>query len=340
MGVNIKDLVSGEKTSVEAFASKVIAIDAYNAIYQFLASIRGPDGAHLTDSKGRVTSHLSGLFNRSASFLAAGIRPVYVFDGKAPSLKSAEVERRRQIKMDATVRYERALQEGDMEGARKYAQQTTTMQDGMVGDAKRLLGLLGIPCVDAPSEGEAAAAYMTRAGLAYASASQDFDSILFGAKRLIRNFTNSGRRKIPNRNAYVNVVPEIIDTKKMFDALGVTHEQIVDMGILIGTDFNPSGFTRIGPKTALKLIKRHGRLEEIPSIRDQLDQTDYKSIRKIFLEPEAPEIDNIKFGALDRKGVSEYLAGEMDFSDDRIQITLNRLEGAQERRSQSLDKWF
>ena len=177
MGLDLKPLLIREKTKLESFTSKVIAIDAYNAIYQFLASIRGPDGLQLCDARGRVTSHLSGLFYRNINFLSLGIQPVYVFDGKPPSLKSAEIERRKQIKKDATVKYEKAVADGNMEDARKYAQQTTSMKDGMVEESKHILSLFGIPYIDAPSEGEATAAYLTITGQAYASASQDFDSV-------------------------------------------------------------------------------------------------------------------------------------------------------------------
>lgn len=340
MGVSIKDIITKEKTTVEYFSSKIIAIDAYNMIYQFLASIRGMDGLHLTDSKGRVTSHLSGLFNRNISFLIAGIKPVYVFDGKPPSLKSAETERRSQIKKDAIIKYEKAMAQGDTAGARKYAQQTTSLQDGMIDESRQLLELLGIPYVNAPSEGEATAAHMSSIGLAYASASQDYDSLLFGAKRLIRNFTNSGRRKVPNKNMHIDVVPEIIETQKMLDDLSLSREQLVDIGILIGTDFNPSGFKGIGSKTALKLIKKHGRLEEIPNIQEQLEQIDYKEIRKIFLNPRVPDTIDIEFGTINSKGVIEYLCNQREFKLDRIQSSITRLQKAQERRSQSLDKWF
>ena len=271
MGLNLKDLVVREKTTLESFSTKIIAIDAYNAIYQFLASIRGADGLQLSDSEGRITSHLSGLLYRNVNFLSLGIKPVYVFDGKPPSLKTAEIERRKQIKKDATVKYEKAIAEGNMEDARKYAQQTTSMKDGMVKESKQFLTYFGIPFIDAPSEGEATAAHLTNTGQAYASASQDFDSVLCGAKRLVRNFTNSGRRKIPNRNTYIDVVPEMIETQKTLDALGLTQEELVDVGILIGTDFNPNGFERIGPKTALKMIKLHSRLEDIPQIQEQLE---------------------------------------------------------------------
>ena len=340
MGLNLKELVVREKTTLEAFSSKIIAVDAYNAIYQFLASIRGPDGLQLSDSEGRITSHLSGLLYRNINFLSLGIKPVYVFDGKPPSLKTAEIERRKQIKKDATIKYEKAIAEGNMEDARKFAQQTTSMKDGMVKESKQILTYFGIPYIDAPSEGEATAAHLTNTGHAYASASQDFDSILCGAKRLIRNFTNSGRRKLPNRNTYVEIEPEIIETQKSLDSLGITREQLVDVGILIGTDFNPNGFDRIGPKTALKMIKQHSRLEDIPQIQEQLHGIDYEQIRKIFLEPIVADVDEIVFGNVDYEGMSNYLVKERSFSEDRIQSSLNRLKKALEKKSHNLDQWF
>lgn len=340
MGLNLKPLVVREKTKLESFSNKVIAIDAYNAIYQFLASIRGPDGMQLTDLEGRITSHLSGLLYRNINFLSLGIKPVWVFDGKPPSLKTAEIERRRQIKKDATVKYEKAIAAGEMEDARKYAQQTTSMKDGMVKESKQLLEYFGIPYIDAPSEGEATAAHLTNTGLAYASASQDFDSILLGAKRLIRNFTNSGRRKIPNRNTYIEIEPEIIETAKTLESLQVTREQLVDIGILIGTDFNPDGFERVGPKTALKMIKQHSRLEDIPQIQEQLEKIDYEQIRKIFLEPDVAKVDEIIFEKVNYDGITNYLVKERSFSEDRIQSSLNRLKKAIDKKSQNLDQWF
>jgi len=236
-----------------------------------------------------------------------GIKPVYVFDGKPPSLKSAEIEHRKQIKKDATVKYEKAIKAGDLESARKYAQQTTSMRDSMIVDSKKILGLFGIPVIQAPSEGESTAAHLTKIGQAYASASQDFDSILFGAKKLVRNFTNSGRRKLPNRNTYIEIVPEIIDIQKTLAELKLTQEQIVDVGILIGTDFNPDGFERVGPKTALKMIREHSKLENIPQIQDQLSKIDFQQIRKIFLEPEVEKVPEIKFEPVNYDGIIEYL---------------------------------
>ena len=340
MGLDLKPILQREKTKLESFASKVIAIDAYNAIYQFLAIIRGPDGQHLTDSNGRVTSHLSGLFYRNINFLSLGIRPIYVFDGKPPSLKSAEIERRKQIKKEATIKYERAISEGNLEDARKFAQQTTVMRDGMVDESKHLLGLFGIPYIHAPSEGEATAAHLTITGKAHATASQDFDSILFGAKKLVRNFTNSGRRKLPNRNTYIDIEPELIDLQKNLDELKITREQLVDIGILIGTDFNPDGFDRIGPKTALKMIRERGKLEDIPQIQEQLDKIDYNQIRKIFLKSEVATVKDITFGDADPNSIIDYLVKERSFSQERVETALNRLKKTLEKKSQTLEQWF
>ena len=340
MGLNLKDLIVKEKTTLEAFSTKVIAIDAYNAIYQFLASIRGSDGLQLMDSQGRVTSHLSGLLYRNVNFLSLGIKPVYVFDGKAPSLKAAEIQRRKQIKKDATIKYEKAIAEGNLEDARKFAQQTTSMRDGMVKESKKLLECFGIPYIDAQSEGEATAAHLTNTGQAYASASQDYDSILCGAKRLVRNFTNSGRRKIPNSNTYIDVVPEVIQTQKVLDALGLTREELIDVGILIGTDFNPNGFERIGPKTAIKMIRKHSRLEDIPQIQEQLQRIDFQQIREIFLNPKVTDVEEIVFEKVDYEAITDYLVKERSFSNDRVHSTLNRLKRALEKKSQNLEQWF
>ena len=340
MGLDLKSLLVRDKTKLESFTNKIVAIDAYNAIYQFLAIIRGPEGLHLTDTQGRVTSHITGLLYRNINFLSHGIKPVYVFDGKPPSLKSAEIEHRKQIKKDATVKYERAVSEGKMEDARKFAQQTTSMKDGMVEDSKHLLDLFGIPYIQAPSEGEATAALLTTTGHADVAASQDFDSILFGARKLVRNFTNSGRRKLPNRNTYIEIEPEIIDYKKNLEALGITREQLIDVGILIGTDFNPDGFERVGPKTAIKMIKEHGKLEDVTQIQEQLEMIDYNAIRKIFLEPEVARVDKIEFGEVKYDDIINYLSNERSFSRDRVNSSLNRLKKSLEKKSQTLEKWF
>ncbi|RMF30520.1 MAG: flap endonuclease-1 [Candidatus Nitrosothermus koennekii] len=342
MGLDLKPLVEAKEIKLEELSNKIIAIDAYNAIYQFLAIIRGQQGEHLMDSSGNITSHLSGLFYRNVNLLTMNIKLVYVFDGIPPSLKFMEIERRRKIKEEAAIKYQEALKEGRIDDAKKYAQMTSVIKDYMIDDAKKLLDLLGIPWIDAPSEGEATAAYLTRNNIAYASASQDYDSLLFGAKRLVRNLTISGRRKLPRKQIYVDVEPELIILDEVLNKLGVTREMLVDIGILIGTDFNPDGFKGIGPKKALKLIKEYKRLEDIPleDIQQELKEVDYQTIRKIFLEPEVKSIDKLEFKDPNYDAIIEFLCKEHDFSYDRVNTALNKLKEASKKKNETLERWF
>src|ERR671922_1147222 len=209
MGLDLKPVIASSPIKISELSNKVVAVDAHNAIYQFLATIRGPTGELLTNGKGDITSHLSGLFYRNINLLAENIKLIYIFDGKPHPLKSKEIERRHQIKQEASKRYEEAILEGRFEDARKYSQATSVLTNQMVEESKRILTLLGIPYIQAPSEGEAAAAQLTQSNIAFACASQDYDSLLFGAKRLIRNLAISGKRKVPNRNVYIDIEPEI-----------------------------------------------------------------------------------------------------------------------------------
>lgn len=340
VGLDLKPLITAAPLKLQELAGRVVAVDAYNTIYQFLSIIRGPTGEPLANSKGEITSHLSGLFYRNTNLLMENVKPVYVFDGKANELKKTEIERRSKMKKEATEKYQQAIEEGRIEDARKYGTRTAVLTDRMVEESKKLLADLGIPYVQAPSDGEAAAAFLTRRDLVYAAASQDYDSILFGARKLVRNLAISGKRKVPNRNAYVDVEPEIFDLDKVLHDIGLTQEQLVDVGILIGTDFNPGGFSGIGPKTALKLIKESGKLENVEKIKHLLSEVPYQEIRNIFLNPEVPKVDKIEFGDVDREKVLDFLCVEKSFSADRISGTLDKMQKAAANRSQSLEQWF
>ena len=340
MGLDLKPLVSPRAIKLSELADKIVAVDAYNTIYQFLSIIRGPTGELLSNSKGEVTSHLSGLFYRNVNLLIDNIKPLYVFDGKANELKKQEIERRSELKKEAAQKYQLAIDEGRMEDALKYSIRMAVLTDKMVEDSKKLLSYLGIPYIEAPSDGESAASYLTRRDMAFAAASQDYDSILFGAKKLVRNLAISGKRRVPNRNTYVDVEPEILEHEKVLHETGLTHEQLVDVGILIGTDFNPGGFPGIGPKTAIKLIKENGRLEEIDKIKSLLSQVPYKEIRNIFLNPEVPKVDKIELGEVNRQEVLDFLCVNKSFSTDRVSSTLDKLQKSIANRNQSLEQWF
>jgi flap endonuclease-1 len=342
LGVNLRDLVPKTTVSLRDLGGKSIAIDAYNALYQFLAIIRQPDGTPLKDHTGRVTSHLSGLLYRTASLVEMGIKPVYVFDGTPPALKEVEIKRRLRVKQEATISYERALKAGRVEEAHKYAQATSRLKDYMTEDSKRLLDSIGIPWIQAPSEGEAQAAHVAKKRDTNYCASQDYDSLLFGAPILVRNVTLSGRRKLPGKKLYVEVVPEIVDLEQTLAQLEITHEQLVDIGILVGTDYNPDGMKGIGPKTALKLIRNHGSLDKTPN----LDEADFpvppQRIRQIFLQPKVTDNYELEWRKPDAERVVDFLCGERDFSEDRVEKALEKMScGLKELREKTtLEQFF
>jgi flap endonuclease-1 len=328
---------------LEDLSRRIVAIDAYNALYQFLAIIRQPDGTPLKDSSGRVTSHLSGLLYRTSNLVELGIKPIYVFDGVPPALKEVEIKRRKRVKEEALVLYERALKEGKVEEARVYAQATSHLKDYMAEDSKKLLGLLGVPWIQAPSEGEAQAAYMTRKGDSDYCASQDYDSLLFGAPKFVRNVTVSGRRKLPSKNIYIEVIPEVVELEQALKALGITYEQLIDVGVLIGTDFNPDGIKGLGPKTALKLIKEHGSLEKaVPYVKNAEFPVEPQRIREIFLRPEVTDRYRLEWKDPDVEGTVDFIVRERDFSEDRVRKALEKMQAGitKEKGKTTLEKWF
>jgi flap endonuclease-1 len=343
LGVDFKGLVPKTTVKLEDLGGKTVAIDAFNAIYQFLSIIRQPDGTPLQDRSGRVTSHLSGLLYRTSNLIEMGIKPIYVFDGVPPVLKTAEIERRRQIKVEAQVHYEKAVAKGDVPKMRMLAQATTTMKDYMKEDSWKLLDLMGLPWIQAPSEGEAQAAHMTRKGDADYCASQDYDSLLFGAPRLLRNVTISGRRKLPSKNVYVDSVPEVIILEEVLKGCGISYEQLVDVGILIGTDFNPDGIRGLGPKTALKLIKQYCTIEKaVPYIKNAEFPYPPQSIREIFLKPQVTDNYKIAWNEPNGEGIVDFLVREKDFTEDRVRKALEKMQAgaAKQKGKTTLEKWF
>jgi flap endonuclease-1 len=343
LGVNLRDLVPKTTVRLEDLSGKSIAIDAYNALYQFLAIIRQPDGTPLKDSRGIVTSHLSGLLYRTSNLVEMGIKPIYVFDGIPPTLKEVEIKRRMKIKEDALVKYEQALKEGKIEEARTYAQATSRVKDYMTEDSKKLLDLMGIPWIQAPSEGEAQAAHLTKRGDADYCASQDYDSLLFGALKLVRNVTISGRRKLPGKNVFIEVVPEVVELDDVLRECRVTHEQLIDVGILIGTDFNPEGVKGLGPKTALKLIKEHGNVENaLPYLKNAEFPAEPQRIREIFLHPKVTDNYRIVWKEPDSEGVIDFICRQRDFSEDRVRKAIEKMqEGIKKLKGKTtLEKWF
>lgn len=342
MGVDFGDLVVRRALTLEELRGRSIAVDGYNALYQFLTVIRQPDGTPLMDSHGRVTSHLSGVFYRTINLLEIGVKPVYVFDGRPPEIKEMEVARRKALREEAVKRYEEALQRGDLKAARTYASQSARLREEMVDEVKDLLDAMGVPWIQAPSEGEAQAAYLAIKGDVWASASQDYDSLLYGAPKLVRNLTISGRRRLPKSEKYVEVVPELVLLGEVLRSLGLTREQLIDLAILIGTDYNPDGVKGIGPKRAYILIKKHGSLENVLKYLPEVQIPSLQSIREIFLKPTVNMDYVVRWRPIDRSKVLEILVEKHDFSRERVEKAIDRVEAALRKTGGQvgLDKWF
>jgi len=348
MGVKINELVKKVKRTItfENIFNKGIAIDAFNTIYQFLAIIRQRDGTPLKNFKGNVTSHLSGLFYRSINFLEHNIKPIYVFDGTPSDLKLDTLKKRRKIKVQAREKMVKAQEAEDFREARKFAQLTSKLDSGMITESKKLIEYMGIPIIQASSEGEAQSAYLVERGDAWACASQDYDTLLFGGKRLIRNFAINRSKKV--RDTTVSLDIEYISLSKFLEHLGITREQLIEMGLLIGTDFFP-GVKGIGQKIALDLITKYGTIKNIlqnkvkiggKEIIVELEEID--QVKDMFLNPDIKKDYKLpKQKKIDFEKLDEFLIEEHNFSKQRVDNALDRLRKLNSSKVQvSLDNFF
>lgn len=332
MGVAIHELLPKEEIKFEDLNGKKIGIDAYNALYQFLSSIRGIDGTPLQDSKGRVTSHLQGLFTRSVNLMGKGIKIAYIFDGHAPALKLQEQQARAERKIIAMERYKEAEENEDIEAMNKYSKQFVRLNAEMVEESKELVKALGLPCIEAPSEAEAQGAFMCKQGDIYSVASQDSDALLFGSPRLVRNLTLSQKRRLAS-GSHVITFLEFIELKKVLESLNINHEQLIIVGILVGTDFNRGGIKGIGPKKALKLVQEYkGRYAEMfESLNPWFD---WRDVYNVFKNIETTADYKLKWGNVDAAKVHEILVERHEFNAERVQSILDKLSKKDKKKEQ------
>ena len=338
MGLKISDIVPRREITFEELSGKIIAVDTSQMLYQFLSSIRQPDGTPLMDSQGRVTSHLVGIFSRISNLLGKGIKPCFVFDGKPPEIKHRELAERKERKKEAEEKLEEAREEEDEEAALKYAKQSTRLNDEMINEAKKLLEAMGLPVVQAPSEAEAQAAFICRNGDAWAVASSDYDCLLYEAPRIVQSLTLATKKKLPF-GGYAAVKPELVEYKAVMESLGISHEQLMALAILIGTDYNTKGVKGIGPKNALKIVKEHKTLKAVfASVNADFDWEEiYNTFKKMPLEKHY----SIRFGKVDEEGIRELLVKEHDFSSERVEKTLLSLKQEEKKKQQAgLSRFF
>lgn len=335
MGVQIAEIVPKKEIKIEDLRNKKLAIDAFNWIYQFLSIIRDrATGEPLKDSKGRVTSHLSGIFYRTSKLIEAGIKPIYVFDGTPPDFKYVTQERS-EIRKEAEKKWKEALEKEDFENIRKYAQASSRLTAEMIEQSKKLLEYMGLPHVQALSEGEAQCAYMCKEGLVFATASQDFDSILFGSPRLVKNLSISGKRKMPKQEGFYYIYPELIELDKIKKETGLSREKLIIIGLLVGSDFNP-GIKGIGPKKALDLVNKEKTLDRVLGKIEWNIDVPAEKIYDFYLNPPAIDVE-IKFRQIQPEKIIKFMVDEHEFSPERIDKVIKSLEKATQS---SLQSWL
>jgi flap endonuclease-1 len=224
------------------------------------------------------------MFHRTIRLINHGIKPIFVFDGKPPQLKSGELAKRKQKRDEAEEGKKEAEEQGDQEAVAKLTKRTVRVTQKHNDETKKLLRLMGVPIVEAPCEAEAQCAAMAKAGLVFATGSEDMDSLTFGTPVLLRHLTFSEARKEPIKE---------ISLEKVLEQLSMSMDQFIDLCILLGCDYCDS-IRGIGPVRALELISKYKCLEEVIKHLDRSKYTvpenfDYEVVRKLFKEPEVTD---------------------------------------------------
>lgn len=340
MGVLLTPILQREQTSFKALYGKSFAVDAFIELHQFLALIRKPDGSLLTDPQGRVTSHLIGLLTRTSRLVTDyKLHPVFVFDGRPNPLKRATIEARKEVQKKAQTEYVQAIAAKDYSRAWSKVVMTGRVTGAVLADAKRLLSLMGIPWLEALEDGEAQASFMAAKGDVWAVGSKDYDSLLFGAPILARYLTLTGREYLPSKKMSRALIPELVKLADNLAVLGISREQLVDLALLVGTDFN-EGVMGIGPKKGLALIKKYGTAENFPpEVREELPD-DLNPVRDIFLHPRVTQDYSLSRTKPNPDGLIEFLSEERAFSRDRVQKVADKLVQSQTESDSQLGKWL
>jgi flap endonuclease-1 len=341
LGVNLTPIIVKETLSLQDLKGRSLAVDANNYLYQFLSLVRTRDGTPLRDSSENITSHLAGLLFRSTRLIHDfNIDLVFVFDGKPPALKDEELRKRRERREKALQEWREALEARDYARAFSKAVMTSRLTQSMVEDAKELLTLLGIPYVQAPSEAEAQAAYMAMQGDVWAANSKDYDSLLFGAPRLLRFLTIHGQEYLPSKGVGRPLKPELIKLAQLLSHHEITRTQLVDLAILVGTDFN-MGIKGVGPKTALKLVKKHGKIENLPDEFLSKIPPQYEEVREIYLHSKTTAQYTLGYASLQENELFRFLCDQRDFAPRRVETAVERMRKVYRRKKQTgLEKWL
>lgn len=334
MGVKLQDLVNKVSIDFSKLAGKIIAIDAPNIVMSlFNFARKNPDGTPaglILDRTQRPISHLYGLLYRTNFFYSKKIFPIYCFDGLDSDLKKLKTKDRLNDFLFTEKLYNYLIQSGNRENARQIAMSREYMWPNIIKESKQLLGALGVPCINSPASAESQCAQLVKDKVAYCSNSQDFDSLLFGCPRTVRNLSKSLKRKVHGRWTYQKITPVQIDLKKSLKSLGINQFQLVDAAILIGTDYFP-GIKKVGPKHAHKFALKYKSLETV--IQEEKNNYDFSSltsdiiskVRKIFLLPEViKNYQNIRWDYPNELKTLSLLCEEHHLNSERVKTNFDK----------------
>lgn len=332
------------------YRGKRVAFDASMHIYQFMTSIRTDRGETLTDASGNPTSHLQGMISRVSKLLEAGIYPVFVFDGPPPDAKMALLTKRRDTRMANQARAEEALLAHDINNAAMLQRRSYSLSDREVEDCKKLLRILGIPVIDAPSEAEAQCAVMCRDGLVHGVSSEDMDTLAFGAPLLIRNMFNTTSIAGAQQTSKYSVTE--IDLHTVIQKLNLDNmDQFVDLCILCGCDYCGT-IPGIGPVRALQRIRDCGNIDGVlasmstgssSATHEKLREFKYQEARRLFKTPNVTASSNINLTWDEPKfeELRAFLVDEKLFNAARVDRFIERvMKGIESRKQLTIDSMF
>lgn len=336
----IADIAPGsiKNGEMKNYFGRTIVIDASMCLYQFLIAVRTEGSYQLTDENGETTSHIIGMFYRTIRMIDAGLKPVYVFDGKPPTMKGGELAKRAERRDEATKELAIAEEKGDQENIEKFSKRLVKVTKDHSEEVKRLLDVMGVPYVTAPCEAEAQCAEFVKKGKAFGVGTEDMDALTFGTNKLVRHLTFSESRKIPVQE---------FDLAKVLEESGLDMDQFIDLCILLGCDYCDT-IRGIGPKKALTLIQEHKNIETILTKIDQKkhpppENWPFAEARRLFKEPEVIKADETEFKWVDPDldKLIEYLCKEKNFAEERVRNGHKKLIAAKKTSTQGrLDSFF
>lgn len=320
----LRDLAVIETVPFDQLSGRIVAVDAHNWLYRYLTTtVRWTDADAYTTEDGTEVANLIGIVRGLPKFFEHELIPIFVFDGEVTDLKADEVAERRAKKEAAVEELEAAREAGDMIEVARYEARTQRLTPTIQRTTRELFDILDIPFIDAPAEGEGQAAAMAQAGDVDYVGTEDYDALLFGAPLTLRQLTSKGD-------------PEVMDLEATLETLEITREQLVDVAILCGTDFN-DGLDGFGPKTAMKSIREHGTLEKVLEAENE-EMPLATAVRSLFLEPTVTTEYEIRTDIEpDLASAESYLTRTWGIPNREIETGLKRL--AESVTQTGLDRW-